>query len=70
MEESSDNKLSAGEQLSHSDADSAFSRFHSDIASNNSESDEGGQNYSDILVSETSSVSSKSDTADVEIDSQ
>ncbi len=72
MEDSSDNELSEVEHLSHSDADSAFSVFHSDIASNDSKSDGGGQgqNYSDISVSELSSVSSDSDTTDVEIDSQ
>ncbi len=72
MEDSSYNELSEGEQLSHSDADSAFSGFHSDIASNDSKSDGGGQgqNYSDISVSELSSISSDSYTADVEIHSQ
>ena len=71
-EDSSDNELSTVEHLSHSDADSAFLGFYSDIASNDSESDRGGQgqNYSDISVSELSSISSDSDTADVEIDSQ
>ena len=41
MEDSSDNELSAGEHLSHSDTDSAFLGFHSDIASNDSKSDRG-----------------------------